>query len=112
MHGVERSLLLAAIIYMTIYIAFLAVFVPCYLLPLQPHDYDPQIMLIFPLHFLAMLLNLVALVLTIRDLYLRSFPKENTKLTWLLLILMTGGIGWLVYVFKYALRARDSSGAV
>lgn len=61
---------------------------------------------ILPLHFLGMALNLAALIVTIRDLYLRPFANPNTKLTWLLLILYTGGIGWVVYVFKHALRPR------
>lgn len=63
---------------------------------------------LLPFHFFGMLMNVVALVLTIRDLYLRSFPKENDKLTWHLLILLTGGIGWIIYVFKYARKPRPS----
>ena len=61
---------------------------------------------IMPFHFLGMFQNLMALILTIRDLYLRRFPGENDKLTWLLVILLTGGIGWLIYVFMYALKPR------
>lgn len=53
--------------------------------------------------------NLLAFFLTLRDLYLRPFPGENDKVTWCLLILCTGGIGWLVYVFKYALHPRDAT---
>lgn len=70
------------------------------------HGIDVSPLAIFPAHFLGMVLNLAALILTIRDLYLRSFPNPNAKITWLLLILMTGGIGWIVYIFKYALKPR------
>jgi len=48
-------------------------------------------------------------LLTLRDLYLRRFDSENAKVTWALLIVMTGGIGWLVYIFKYALKPRPAS---
>jgi hypothetical protein len=63
--------------------------------------------LFFTLHFLGMALTIAAFVLTIRDLYKRSFPNPNQKLTWLLLITWTGGIGWLIYLFKYAFKARN-----
>ena len=53
--------------------------------------------------------NLVAFVITMRDLYRRPFSNANDKVTWTLLILCTGGIGWLVYVFKYALKPRHNS---
>jgi uncharacterized membrane protein len=66
---------------------------------------------IFPLHFLGMALNFAALVVTIRDLYLRPLVNPNAKLTWLLLILGTGGIGWLVYVFKHAFKRRNADNA-
>jgi hypothetical protein len=68
---------------------------------------EPPVALLFMLHFIGMALNLAALVLTIRDLYKRPFRNPNDKLTWLLLILFTGGIGWLVYLFRYAIRPRE-----
>ena len=61
---------------------------------------------IVPFHIFGMLLNLVAFVLTLRDLYLREFASENAKVTWALLITMTGGVGWLAYIFKHALKPR------
>ena len=67
---------------------------------------------IMPFHLLGMFQNFVAFVLTIRDLYLRPFPNPNAKLTWALLIHWTGGIGWLVYVFKHALKPRPPAFAV
>lgn len=58
-------------------------------------------------HFFGMLMNLTALVLTIRDLYLRPFPGPNDKLTWSLLIIWTGGIGLIVYYIKHVLIPRS-----
>jgi hypothetical protein len=51
-------------------------------------------------------LIILALVFTIHDLYQRDFPTSNAKLTWLVLILLTGGIGWIIYIFRHALKPR------
>ena len=48
----------------------------------------------------------LVVVLAIRDLYLRHFNGENAKLTWCLLILMTGCIGLVVYLYRYSFRSR------
>lgn len=106
MRGVERFLVLTAIVYMAVYVVAVTIYVPFFVLSLAPVDADHRMLWILPFHFLGMLLNLVALVLTIRDLYMRQFPKENAKLTWILLILLTGGVGWLIYIFKHALKPR------
>lgn len=66
-------------------------------------------MILIPCHFLGMAQNFLALFLTLRDLYRRRFPRENQKLIWCLLILATGGIGWVVYVFRYALEPRPTA---
>lgn len=67
---------------------------------------------IFVPHFIGMALNFIAIVVTFRDLYLRSFPNPNSKVTWSMLILATGGIGWLVYVFKHALKPRSTTSEI
>ena len=99
MRGIERFFVLGAVIYMAVYI-------PCFVLAMASPDPDKWLPVIIPCHILGMILNFIAIVLTIRDLYLRKFKSENAKLTWALLILMTGGIGWLVYIFKHALKPR------
>ncbi|MEX0702692.1 MAG: hypothetical protein WD069_11400 [Planctomycetales bacterium] len=101
MQRIERYFVLGALLYMAIY-------VPISLYIVGSGLIGDRFLLIMPFHLLGMLLNFVALALTIRDLYLRSFPGENDKLTWLLLILLTGGIGWLVYMFKHALKRRPT----
>lgn len=96
MKRTEKTIVFAAIIYMMIY-------APYFFFQLTrntPPHFDAMI----PLHFVGMLLNFVALATTFRDLYHRPFSDPNAKLTWCLLILSTGGIGWLVYIFKHALQ--------
>ena len=95
MHGIQRLIVLLAIGNMAIYMPYFFI---------QFLRNSPTINV--PWHFAGMLLNLLAFVATIRDLYQRPFPNPNSKVTWCLLILCTGGIGLIVYVFKHALRPR------
>jgi len=103
MNRAERAIVIAALVYMALYIPYF--FVQMYRFS---NGVQASPLAIFPLHFLGMALNFAALIVTIRDLYLRPFANPNAKLTWLLLILCTGGVGWLVYVFKHALKPRTS----
>ena len=54
------------------------------------------------------LVSFAALIITIADLYKRQFTNPNRKITWLLIIMLTGGVGWLVYIFKHAIKPRDT----
>ena len=102
MRGFERWFVLWSLVYMVVYIpVFFIVLV--WTMGTQSNAF----FYIVPFHFLGMFQNFAALILTIRDLYLRPFSNPNDKLTWLLVILFTGGIGWLVYIFMYALKPRD-----
>jgi hypothetical protein len=56
---------------------------------------------------LTMVLSIAAVVLILRDLYRREFPNPNSKLTWLLIMAFTGGIGMLIYVFRHAVHPRS-----
>ncbi len=58
------------------------------------------------LHVLGFVQVIAAYVIAFRDLYKRDFPKPNSKLTWALLILLTSGIGLLVYLVKHGFRPR------
>jgi hypothetical protein len=58
---------------------------------------------------LTMLLSIAAVVLILRDLYKREFTSPNSKLTWLLVMMLTGGIGMVIYVFRYALHPRATA---
>lgn len=101
-----RITILASLTYMLLYIPYF--FVQMYRIS---NGVQVSPLAIFPAHFVGLALNLASLVMTIRDLYLRSFPNPNTKLTWGILIIATGGIGWIVYIFKYALKPRSSNTA-
>lgn len=102
MRGLQRYTVLIAIGNMVIY-------VPIFLFLMmraESSGIEPKIVTLLPWHFAGMLLNLLAIFATIQDLYLRDFPHPNSKLTWCLLIVFTGGIGWIVYIFKHALKPR------
>lgn len=66
---------------------------------------------LIPFHFLFLGLNLVVLVLIVRDLYRRDFATANQNLTWGLLILGTGGVGALLYLYFHGLRPRSADPA-
>lgn len=78
-----------------------------YFIFLITRESPPHPLAIFPWHIAGMVLNFAALFATFRDLYRRPFSNPNAKLTWCLLILCTGGIGWWVYIFKHALQATS-----
>lgn len=103
MGGIERLIVLGALMYMALYIPFFAY--GCYAAATDSMNERLWIILV-PLHIIGMILNLIALIVTIRDVYLRPFRHENDKLTWILVILFTGGIGWIVYIFRHALKPR------
>lgn len=103
MRNLERAILLGAIAYMVLYLPYF--FVQVYRIE---HGVKVPLAAILVPHLFGMVLNFLALIVTIRDLYLRSFPSPNAKLIWALLILCTCGFGWFFYVFKYALKARPA----
>jgi hypothetical protein len=96
MSGIEIFLVLGGLAYEAIYI-------PCSLIMFRSGSADSSII---PFHALAVLLGLTSAVLTVRDLRLRRFESEEARLRWAMLISATFGIGWLVYIFKHALRPR------
>jgi hypothetical protein len=105
MHGIERKIVLAAIAYLAVYLlGFFGTFLVTMHMSRESADLLMLALLLF--HFLGMVLNVTAFILTLRDLYLRSFPDPDAKLTWLLLMFLTGGVGWIVYIFRHALRPR------
>ena len=99
----EKAIVITALVYMAIYVPYFLILAASGCLGV-----DVPLSAIFPFHLLGMALNFAALIVTIRDLYLRPFPNPNSKLTWLLVILYTGGIGWLVYLFRHAMLPRPN----
>jgi len=101
MNRLEKWIVGTAFLYSGCYIIFILVLV-LLVRPSRVDDITPFVVL----HILAMLACVTALVVTLRDLYLRDFVRKNDKLTWGLLILLTGGIGWFVYIVKHAFKPR------
>jgi len=93
---------------------FTAVYIPYFLLQVYRDVRGEQVFweLLSTLHVTCMGLNFTTIIITIRDLYKRRFPKANDKLTWLLLMMMTGGIGLVVYIFRYAFKPRFAVASV
>ena len=56
---------------------------------------------------IVFIVSLIALILTVIDLYKRQFTNSNSKITWLLVLALTGGIGWVFYIFKHAIKPRN-----
>ena len=61
------------------------------------------------IQFLFSLQNLVALLLTARDVQMRPSLTSDKKNIWLGLIFLTFGIGWVIYLWKYAFRPRPGT---
>jgi len=102
MNRLERAVVVGALLHMAIYLPFF-IFNTSVEEPVLEFD---QLM---KWHLSVMAWNFVALGFTLRDLYLRTFPHENTKLLWLIAIVNTGGIGWVAYLWKYATQPRQSN---
>jgi hypothetical protein len=52
---------------------------------------------------------LVTLILALRDLWLRPQLAPFAKAWWLVALLFTGGIGWIVYLPLHFFRARGNA---
>lgn len=98
MGNVEKTLTLTSLVYLIIYVFIFFSWTP---------ESSQEFFKLMPFHFIGMGFSFIALVVTLRDLYLREFENSNLKLIWALLILMTGGIGILIYFFKYATKPRS-----
>ncbi|REK19439.1 MAG: hypothetical protein DWQ37_01170 [Planctomycetota bacterium] len=92
-------MVIAALVYMALYIPYFIV-----LMVRGARGVAPPVLAIAVPHFIGMALNLAALVVTIADVCRRPFPgpyARYTRVTWILLILFTGGIGWLIYAIRF-----------
>jgi hypothetical protein len=101
-----KSFVLWAIAYTAVYSAVvLVVAAACWASGYTPPDW--MFFAILPFHFLGMAQNFVAFLLTVNDLAQRPFPFR-WKLAWLAAFFFTGGIAWIVYVFRHAIKPRYS----
>ena len=101
MNRLEKTIVIGFLIYVAAHVVY-------YIIQMYQDPAGAGVALgeVFPSVLFAMAFDLAAFIVTIRDLYLRPFPDPNSKLTWLLFILLPGGIGWVVYVFRHAIRPR------
>jgi len=106
MNRLERTIVLVALCNMALYIGTMVVV--SIIEPSIPTPPGRVFAAFIAWHITGMAFNFTALIVTIRDLYLRSFSNPNDKLTWLLLMMLTGGIGWFVYLWRHAFRPRPS----
>jgi hypothetical protein len=85
-----------------LYIVYMLIYMPCFIL-LMPRHFEE----IFPFHILGMFLGLVLIIIVMRDIYKRDFPNPNTKVTWTILIFVTG-IAIFPYLFLHGFKPRPN----
>ena len=109
MERVERAFIVWVLFCVLIYIAFCSTWLLRNGLVFPHFRFWPLIQVLFSLQ------NLVALLLTARDVQMRPSLTGEQKIIWLGLIFLTFGIGWVVYLWKYGFRprrAREISSAI
>ncbi|MFO1006338.1 MAG: hypothetical protein U0929_10300 [Planctomycetaceae bacterium] len=98
----EKSYIIFYCIYMILYLC--VVFIGL----IRSGDIDPMTFhIILPFHLLGMAMGILLYIIVIRDIYLRSFPNPNTKVTWTILVLMF----WpsiFAYLYKNGFRSRET----
>jgi hypothetical protein len=62
--------------------------------------------LLLPLHLFCMAIGIPLLIIVFRDLYKRSFPNPNSKVTWAILLLALPIPSIPIYLYKYGFRPR------
>ena len=82
------------------YFVYILAYIPCFFL-LMPRYWS----VVMPFHFFGMAIGIPVLIIVLRDVYKRTFPNPNTKVTWTILVLLF----WpsiLVYLYKYGFHPR------
>lgn len=102
MNIAEKAFMVFFFVYWAFYVGSHAYF--NWYLGVSSDDEFFEVMLMF--HLLGFLQIIAVYVIVFRDLYKRDFPNPNSKLTWGLLILLTSGIGLVVYLVKHGFRPR------
>ena len=100
MNHAERAFVIFYWVYMFVYIPY---FIVVAVTGLMDHYFFYGVM---PFHFVGMLMGIPMLIVVFRDLYKRSFPNPNSKITWTILMLMF----WpsiLAYLYRHGFRPRE-----
>jgi len=86
--------------FLIFYWLYLLAYIPCFFLFAGQHFVE-----ILPFHFFGMAVGIPMLIIIFRDVYKRPFPNPNTKVTWIIFMLLF----WpsiLVYLYKYGFHPR------
>ncbi len=82
------------------YWVYVLTYIPCFVVLMPRYFFQ-----VLPFHLFGMVISIPMLVIVFRDLYKRSFPNPNSKVTWTILMLMF----WpsiLFYLYKHEFRPR------
>ena len=99
---VERAFIVWALFCLLVYLAVVAMWLWQNGLVFPHYHFWPLIQFLFSLQ------NFMALLVTARDVQMRPSLNAEQKMIWLGLIFLTFGIGWVIYLWKYAFRPRQA----
>jgi len=88
-------------IYCILFLLIMIIYIPCFFVLVERWNYD----IIFRVHISMMFLNLVFMILVIKDIFQRDFPKPNAKARWILLMFLFPFL-MFVYLFVHAFKPR------
>jgi len=87
-------------IYCILFLLIMIIYIPCFFV-FAPKFFD----IIFITHISMMFLSLVFMILVIKDIFQRDFPKPNAKARWILLMFLFPFL-MFVYLFVHAFKPR------
>ena len=88
------------------YWSYIAIYVPCFIAMIVSGAMDRYFFTILSFHLFGMLIGIPLLSILIRDIYLREFPNPNSKVTWVIAILVFWpSIPFYLYYHDFALVA-------
>ena len=92
--------------FIVFYFTYMIVYVCVFIRIIGSGDTDPTTFrTILPFHLFGMAMGIPLYIIVIRDIYLRSFPNPDTKVTWTILVLMF----WpaiIAYLYKHGFHPR------
>lgn len=92
--------------FIVFYFMYMIFYVCVFIGIIRSGDMDPATFhTILPFHLFGMAMGLPLYIIVIRDIYLRSFPNPNTKVTWTILVL----VFWpaiIAYLYKHGFHPR------
>lgn len=94
--------------FIVFYLTYMIVYVCVFIGIIGSGDISPTTFhTILPFHLFGMAMGMPLYIIVIRDIYLRSFPNPNTKVTWTNLVLMFSP-SIFAYLYKNGFRSRET----